>query len=302
MAATKPDRRQLFAKAGKEERKERHGRAGRLKESAELLREGEVEIDGEGLRSVFVLRHGERLDEVDVHAWGRQAQEEARTPPLRHVNSVWGDPPLTEMGIMQAERAAKTLAEKLERLPEDKRATKIYCSKLRRAAQTAVPLAKMLGLPIHFCSGLSASSAVVQLRGEKFMFLGMEKLQEVVGPDITIVDADARLQVVDHWFPPLEHVASREQSAVVVAHRESLRYLSNTRFATPYCCMGRFEFEPAHGTFLMKDLWDMDGALLPLPPTIPFSPFPRRRCVPKPGAQSSEEKAQSSVVEIEEDP
>ena len=276
MASSKVDRRTIYQQQVNQQKQLKQERIDALHDLASASSDAPAAPAKPG--TLFILRHGERLDEADSRRWHKECQIEAKTPPLRHIDHVWADPPLTADGVAQAEAACATMVKLLQRHAAEKGLPpidKIYCSKLRRAAQTAVPLARALGLPIYFSSGLSASSAYLQQVHRHYQFLSMAQLQEIVGSDVVTVDADEALQMpgVGHWYPPLHFLARREETVLVVAHREALRDLANVRFHTPYCCMGEFAYLPELDSFLLKQLSDMDGKPLEFPKVRPFSPL-----------------------------
>jgi 2,3-bisphosphoglycerate-dependent phosphoglycerate mutase len=81
-------------------------------------------LEGEGASELYLVRHGE--PDYDATANGHAA---------------W-DPPLTDAGIEQAER----LADRLSRAP----VSAVYASTMRRAIDTAQPIARQLGLEVQY--------------------------------------------------------------------------------------------------------------------------------------------------------
>lgn len=75
------------------------------------------------------------------------------------------DPPLSELGRLQAERMARWL--------ERERIDRIYSSPLRRATQTAAPLATLQGLQIEVDAG------VAEYDRHESSYVPMERLKEV---------------------------------------------------------------------------------------------------------------------------
>ena len=84
---------------------------------------------------------------------------------IRHGRAAAGveelDPGLDEVGRSQAEHVALAL--------RDRRATRLVCSPLRRARETAEPIQKLLGLPLEVSEGVSevfeASMTIGERRG-----------------------------------------------------------------------------------------------------------------------------------------
>jgi broad specificity phosphatase PhoE len=80
-----------------------------------------------------------------------------RTILIRHGQTAWNkvervrgqvDIPLDEVGLAQAEATAKRVAERWQ-------PSAVYCSPLRRAVQTAQPIARLLGQDVQAKPGLN---------------------------------------------------------------------------------------------------------------------------------------------------
>ncbi|RLA61000.1 MAG: histidine phosphatase family protein [Gammaproteobacteria bacterium] len=84
---------------------------------------------------IFLVRHGEA-----AASWGESS-----------------DPGLSELGMLQAERAAQSLR---ELVPGD---IQLLSSPLARARETAAPLAKKLELPVRLCNVFREIPAAVPL-------------------------------------------------------------------------------------------------------------------------------------------
>lgn len=258
------DRRTAFAREGSVKRAEKKQRA--------ILMENAITTLGYDLcgRRMVVLRHGERADEVDARSWAKEAHLEAAGSAKRRVDHVFADPPLTSRGFEQAQRAAETIAQLLD--SEGVAIDRIYCSRLRRTVQTAGVVARHLNkhhrsgersdaMPVIVSSGLAASSAVVQKLLTSFQFISFDVLQEVAGHDVQLLDGDSFLPPALHWRPPLEEVAQREHVSLVIAHRESIRFLTESSFSTPYCCIADFHFTSNGPT--LNQLYSAEGEILP---------------------------------------
>jgi probable phosphoglycerate mutase len=81
-------------------------------------------LEGEGASELILVRHGEPDYEASPNG-----------------HAAW-DPPLTDTGTEQAER----LAERLGRMPVDA----VYASTMRRAIDTAIPIARQQGLAVEY--------------------------------------------------------------------------------------------------------------------------------------------------------
>ena len=94
---------------------------------------------------LFIVRHGESQNNA----------LNDRLPFDDYLQERYSDPSLTELGFRQAQAVAEhlataTVAEHLRPLPEGKvngyEITRIYCSAMKRAMQTAQPIGKALGI------------------------------------------------------------------------------------------------------------------------------------------------------------
>ena len=86
-------------------------------------------------QTYFVLRHGER---ADYHRTSR-------------VTKVEGDPPLTEYGLVQAEKAAEMIRARIR----DDGDVAIFSSPFTRCVETAAALARMVGVEVVIEEGFS---------------------------------------------------------------------------------------------------------------------------------------------------
>lgn len=141
---------------------------------------------------LFIIRHGEsfnnRLDsEVSYEEYIRR-----RSP----------DPPLTELGQRQADALAQHLATAqvaehfrghIENRPSGYGITKIYCSPMLRAMQTAWPIARALGMP---------AEVMMDIFEQGGMFTGdPSDLDNVVNhPGLTRAEIEERFQ--GYVLPP----------------------------------------------------------------------------------------------------
>lgn len=199
-------------------------------------------------KKIYIVRHGERVDEVDPFEWERHCR--ATYNPIDMYHRV-NDPPLTPEGYTQASEVARTLKSELQ----DANVQVIFSSKLTRAVQTAYHIALEMRLPIVLSRNFALTAAAVS-REPDYSFLRMKELQALC-PGVTLIDGDAvqskfdtdeimasfaPLPVTDTWHHAIEHVSSIQPVSIVVAHRESIRNMSQMFLKTPYCCYGVFHF------------------------------------------------------------
>jgi broad specificity phosphatase PhoE len=95
--------------------------------------------------TLWLVRHAERMDEVERYRglW-------------EHEHHPW-DPPITAVGIQQAQHTSEALAH----LP----VVALYCSPLLRCIQTAIPLANQYQLPIRIVPGLGECAKLIRMAG-----------------------------------------------------------------------------------------------------------------------------------------
>lgn len=214
--------------------------------------------------SVLVIRHGERMDEVYEHAetWRNSCVQKyhncENTFYCRH-----NDPPLTENGKLQAVEVAQALKQELLDAPEKPQV--IFSSKLIRSLMTAYEIAKELSLPICVSSGLAMTAAAVRdarmIIEDEYSFLSIEEMRSLC-PGVELIDGDKGVfQAPENieeggddeqpcsipcknWEKAL-HFMCNWKFSVVVAHRESLRMLSEEELLLhiPYCAYGIFKFQ-----------------------------------------------------------
>ena len=176
-------------------------------------------------RKLIVVRHGERIDEADAIEWKKICKEEKHKVTRDYV-SFYGDPRLTENGILQAKEAAESLQIQYPNYKVDR----IYCSKLIRALQTAHQIALKYQVPLYVSKGFSLTAAAV-LRNKDFEFISIEEIN-ILCPDIEIIDCDEQDSPhsfnFDHSINPIKEVVNRHERSIIVAHRKSISIIFTT--------------------------------------------------------------------------
>ena len=241
--------------------------------------------------SLVVVRHGERVDKTKLSdQWHTECQRDHSHCQETFYSRV-NDPPLTEVGKLQAIEVANTLKQDLLKSLEKPQV--IFSSKLIRSLMTAFEIAKELSLPICVSRGFSLTSAAVVEKDNRFLFLSIEEMRELC-PGVVVIDgdrdifespqqqqrnevpasvskttssssdsdndnnnvessnpkqrprslSDEKMQNLPDktWEHSLRFLGNWKYS-IVVAHRESIRMLSDQRLDTPYCCYGVFSFQ-----------------------------------------------------------
>jgi broad specificity phosphatase PhoE len=197
------------------------------------------------MKKLIVIRHGERIDEVDRNSWSRYCHETYRTERQReergegpHYLSRFYDPYLTKEGCEQAQEVADKIVEEIE----GEEIPVIYCSKLVRAVQTAYYIALRLSKPIVVSKGFAMTSAAVEEVGEQFQFVTIDEIRELC-PGVEWIDGDVSEEHAipsSVWDDSIQYAIRNHTFSLIVAHRESIRYLSGIRMKLPYCAYGVF--------------------------------------------------------------
>lgn len=206
-------------------------------------------------RRVVLVRHAERADENPGAAVS-----------LEHFPE-W-DPPLTEIGVDQARRAAVHVGSKLSSFYSFSPA--VYTSPFLRCVQTAHPFAQALHLPLVVDTGAGACAWAFKksLRdeGRPPPFLGESALHSAA-PGMELRFGAPRTEGAEDFVSFLASVAAcapppqpagdghlRAPAVLVVTHREGLRELDRLcgvaeRMATPYCVAREYDYDLSSGAF-----------------------------------------------------
>eukprot|EP00056_Hartaetosiga_gracilis_P022611 m.31844 g.31844 ORF g.31844 m.31844 type:complete len:333 (-) comp9735_c0_seq1:228-1226(-) len=144
-----------------------------------------------------VVRHGERLDEVPFNDWYSTHPE----------NKILYDPPLTEMGKMQA-RDVVTLYLKHKNI----KATTMYTSRMSRCVSTAIELAVALGIPeIRPSRGLAECAAAIRERtAELSKFLSDGELEGLTEGRVVLGES-LDLEIIQSYIDKqLQHLSTSD--------------------------------------------------------------------------------------------
>ncbi len=129
------------------------------------------------------------------------------------------DPLLTDAGQQQAERLAQYLA------VEDYGVTHLYCSALRRALQTAKPVAAALGLPAEVWVDIHESGGVGFRRDGKFIntpgMTRVEILEQFPGFVLPDEITDSGWWRREEGFEPFEECYKRGRKIAAALHKRS---------------------------------------------------------------------------------
>lgn len=221
--------------------------------------------------SVLVVRHGERMDEVmSKKKWQKRClkiwKDHYKDISKHLFFSRCVDPPLTDAGMKHARIVAASLAREIANAPEKPRV--IFCSKLLRCVMTAVEVAEVLSLPICVSEGFSLTAKAIECSRDDFSFLSFDEIRYFF-PTVEWIDGDTNIfpdcrydqqpsnpgesrprSLSDErlialparsWEYSLRFVSNWKYS-IVIAHRESIRKLSEKRLGTPYCCYAQFTY------------------------------------------------------------
>ena len=212
--------------------------------------------------SLFIVRHGERLDEVDEDQWRREIAADTTGRDKHHLAQ---DPPLTAYGTHMASDAVKSL----RAIAPGVRFTGIYCSRMRRCIQTAIPFALEYDVPIVLSKDLSLSAIGVykamSTRGH-YDFCSMEDIKAFSPSEVRYVELPLTLSSHGKsadWRQSVYNLAAENETALIVAHRETIRDFlrSPARIKIPYCSIGKFEYSRlSPNTLRLVKLVDRHGA------------------------------------------
>ncbi len=182
--------------------------------------------------------------------------------PKRAKQYFIQDPTLSpKNGIRYAEEVAHTMQQLISSSsisPSDQevpRQVRLYSSKLRRAIQTAIPIARALNIPLFLSTGLSMAIAAIRKSGngdgEGFQFISIEELRHDY-PDVNFVDVDDVITATSSWInaiamilqqscDPTTGIMNDSIVNIIVGHRETIRGLAGEYLNTPYCAISLFE-------------------------------------------------------------
>lgn len=210
----------------------------------------------------IIVRHGQRADEDDRIAWAEHVEATCSSKNERY--SRFNDPPLTPTGEQEAAAVALTLQSELRTL--DTPLQYIFCSRLMRCVQTAYRIALHLQLPIVVSSGLALTAAAVEkcrLHRSCFQFTKMEDIRSIC-KDVEVIDGDESAQVnlllpYDSWEAPLKFLSANFPTSLIVAHRETIRNISNLRQPIPYCAYAVMNVSEKDNFVHLDRLMSLDG-------------------------------------------
>jgi len=221
-----------------------------------------------GASTLYIIRHSERLDEVEDGVGRRQWDRLVRETYMGNDVNGDGNIPFfvrcrfqdckitTPRGVRLAENMAIRMRKILDGKPKPRF---IFSSRLRRAVETAVPLALALDVPVLVSRGLSEVAAAVSQFGPlRFEYLSMRELREICPSGVTLqccdedfdidgepLETSVEKKVAAHttpyndWRGAVEAIA-RKGDALIVAHRETFRNITGQGLSIPYCCIGQF--------------------------------------------------------------
>lgn len=205
------------------------------------------------MRRVVLVRHAERADE-------------SPDAPVTVENYPTWDPPLTEIGVVQARCAAALVTSKLSTLFNFSPA--VHTSPFLRCVQTAHPFAHALQLPLVVDTGAGACAWAFKkaLRdgGRPPPLLGEPRLR-AVAPGVELRCGAPPTPSTSGFLPYLAALAAcapappraddaRAPAVLVVTHREGVRELDRAcgvaeRMATPYCVAREYDYDLLSGAF-----------------------------------------------------
>ena len=138
-----------------------------------------------------------------------------------HVNGMagsWNDWNLTELGREQARRIGERLGAELA-----DRSVKIYSSDLKRAAQTAAPLAERLGIEVEYRRELRERSHGPSSMGKTGRWFRENQGRDRMVDDRPLPGSETRREVYQRLLPICREALDRpEDTVVLVSHGGTL--------------------------------------------------------------------------------
>lgn len=196
---------------------------------------------------------------IVLKSWFRYTPIDLIEPIKRDIRCFASDPILFDSrGLKIAEKAAITVHDLVSSvIPHPQPGQiRIFCSKLRRCVQTAIPLARRFNLPIVLSTGLAQFIVLVRRQKGHFQFVPIIEWQ-MLYPDIHFIDGDLDLQEslgmpaipVDDWWRCLDVITanpsltadSPRRVDIIVSHRETIKELAGFNYALPYCAIAHFD-------------------------------------------------------------
>ncbi|HEY2482709.1 MAG TPA: histidine phosphatase family protein [Caulobacteraceae bacterium] len=184
-----------------------------------------------------------------------------------HVQGVvggWHDTELTALGRRQADAIAARIADLVGDAPVE-----IYASDLKRAVQTAEPIAMRLGIDLKLMSGMREKSfGVAGGRPTAWLdarFVSPPKDGDRLDHHEGIEGAETRRALFTRLFLAMEQIlASLCETQVIVTHGFALTGVIAAWFRVPIEAAGWIGFRPASGgiTHLQQDDRFFDRALV----------------------------------------
>lgn len=217
---------------------------------------------------VYVVRHSEREDEVNKKEWENTVERIYRlhrSPNQRNKLYFSQDPPITrERGRHYAEEVAVTLQGLISssRRGDEGSVLEVvlFASRMRRAVQTAYPIAQRFGIPIHLSTGLARVIPAVDRAAGRFQFSTAQELA-VDCPGVTFIDCDTSTAdyplSTSSWKSAVDSINQLvpvDAIPIIVGHRETIRGLAREKVATPYCCIGTFRRMSSSGPVAANEL------------------------------------------------
>jgi probable phosphoglycerate mutase len=184
-----------------------------------------------------------------------------------HIQGVvggWHDSELTELGRRQADAIAARLAELVAGAP-----ARLYSSDLKRAVQTAEPIAARLGVAARQLPGLREKNFGVA-GGRPNVWLDEHWVPaspdgERLDHDEGIEGAETRRQLLARVYRAMDEILARPgEHAIIVTHGFALTFVIAAWFGLPVEAAGWIGFRPNAGgiTHLQQDDRFRDRAMV----------------------------------------
>ncbi|WP_322169936.1 histidine phosphatase family protein [Acutalibacter caecimuris] len=172
-----------------------------------------------------------------------------------HVNGMmgsWNDWELTEMGREQARRLGERLGAELAG-----QTVKIYSSDLKRAAQTAAPLARKLGVAVEYRQELRERSHGPESIGKTSQWFAARMGRDRYIDDRPMPGSETRRELYQRLEPLCREVlACPEDTVVLVSHGGTLMVWNTLWLGLPPEAMDHCSLRGRSGGIGRFDIYD----------------------------------------------
>ena len=172
-----------------------------------------------------------------------------------HVTGMmggWNDWDLTELGREQARRLGERLGAELAG-----QSVKIFSSDLKRAVQTAAPLAESLGLSVERRQALRERHHGASSMGQTQQWFREHRGRDTYIDDRPLPDSETRREIYQHLLPMCqEALECQEDTVVLVSHAGALMVWNALWLGLPPESMNTCSLRGGPGAVSRFDLYE----------------------------------------------